>query len=1205
MEERAAITAVLWRRRRHGKLGAPRALRQSQPGVAAMWQFFGKLHPVIVHFPIALIIIAVGIEYLHFRRTREGRTAPSAGALLCLLLGAAAAWVAAAAGLVDAETTGYSGAAAEILQKHRNLGLATAAITTVAAALALAAVRVRGRARFITYRAGILLAAALVSLAGHEGGKLIYGESYLSDAWAAAAQSRPESRAVSNAPGVDFNYQILPILTKRCFACHSGEKPESDFSLVSREAALKGGKSHAAAIVPGRSAESRLFVMISGGAGVPLMPPRGNPLSASELNIIKKWIDAGAPWSSETVGGAEREHWHWAYRAPVKAALPDIRNINWPRNAIDYYILELLEKEGLAPSPEADRATLLRRLSLDLNGVPPTVEELDAFLTDPSGDAYEKAVDRLLASPRFGERFARPWLDLARYADTQGYEKDARRSMWPWRDWVIDAFNADMPFDKFTIEQIAGDLLPDATTSQRIATGFHRNTMINEEGGVDPEEFRVDAVMDRVNTTSSVWLGSTIACAQCHHHKFDPVSMKEYYQLFAFFNNTTPEVDHAGFESRANMGATLRVPGRDDRARFDILQKEQLRLEAELAAAAAPDAAMRAAEERAIAEDAKNWIPVGVLSAKSAGGAQLSAGQEGDGVILASGPEPATDTWTIEANCKIPKITQIRVELLTNAEHRAGRAAHGNIVLNEFTILTGAGGLARVPVAGALADHQQGERPDGTAEWEIAGAIDGSDDVDRGWAIGGSVNSSHAAVLGLERPLEPAPGARLVFRVAQNYGGHSISKMRISVRGGDGSEIAAPAPEELLQIIALAPEKRTPPDSARLTEFINKFNSASRAVRARLSAVRRELITIPTGDVYTLKELPAPRETHIFTRGSFLNPGERVLPDVPAVFPRLPEGAPRNRLGLARWLVDHKNPLTARVQVNRWWSLLFGRAIVETEEDFGTRGDEPTHPKLLDWLAVEFVQRGWSMKSLLRTIVTSATYRQSSNITENQRERDPYNKLYSRGPRFRMEAEMLRDSALAISGLLNYKIGGPSVFPPQPAGLWTMIYSNDQWVNSTGAERYRRGIYTFWRRTSPYPTFTTFDAPTRETACTRRPRTNTPLQALTTLNDPQFVEAAVELGRRMDVPGRELRNCIIYGFRACTARVPNDAELARLMELYDSEFEAFRAKPDAAQALLKSSPREFPGDADARARAAAFAIVGNVLLNLDETLVNR
>ncbi|MBI5396743.1 MAG: DUF1553 domain-containing protein [Verrucomicrobia bacterium] len=624
---------------------------------------------------------------------------------------------------------------------------------------------------------------------------------------------------------------------------------------------------------------------------------------------------------------------HWAYQKPVRPAIPP------GANAIDHFIQARLRKEGLTPSPEATRETLIRRVSLDLTGLPPTPAEVEAFLADNSPNAYERVVDRLLASPAYGERWARPWLDLARYADTQGYEKDNRRTMWPYRDWVINALNADMPFDRFTLEQFAGDLLPNATRDQKIATGFHRNTMTNTEGGTDNEEYRHVAVVDRVNTTMQVWQGQTFGCAQCHDHKYDPFTTKEYYRLYAFLNSTAD----ADTDDDAPV---LRMPTPEQAAALKAVRAEV-----------------------AAAEKAK------------------------------------------------------------------------------------------------------------------------------------------------------APAAEL---------------------------------------------KKLKAKEAALVKTISS--------------------------TLVMEELPKPRETHLFTRGNFLTPGEVVQAGVPAVLNPLPANAPTSRLTLARWLLDENNPLTARVAMNRAWEQFFGAGIVATSEDFGTRGERPSHPELLDWLATEFVARKWSMKAMHKLIVMSATYRQASRVTPQLLERDPYNRLLARGPRIRLDAEMLRDQALAVSGLLCRKIGGPSVMPPQPDGLWQIVYSGDTWKTSAGEEKYRRGLYTFWRRSVPYPLMTTFDAPTREFCVVRRNRSNTPLQALNLMNDPAFVECAQALARRMIVEGGSTPEArATLGVRLCLARQPKASEVERLVALYRDELERYRTDADAAKTV---------GGADAE--TAAWTVVANVLLNLDE-----
>ena len=775
---------------------------------------------------------------------------------------------------------------------------------------------------------------------------------------------------------VAFARDIRPLLEARCWKCHGDTKHESGLSLHRREAALAGGDS-GKEFEPGKSAESRLIRYVSGLDSDTVMPPdgEGERLSAEQVGLLRAWIDQGAKWPAEADAIASAASTHWAYKKPERPALPQVKNTTWPRNEIDFFVLARLEKEGLAPQSEVDRARLIRRVSLDLIGLPPTIEEVDAFLADKSPDAYEKVVDRLLDSPHYGERWARPWLDLARYADTNGYEKDSRRVMWPYRDWVINALNKNMSFDEFTLEQLAGDLLPNATLDQKVATGFHRNTMINAEGGVDPEEYRVAAVIDRVNTTATVWLGTTLGCCQCHSHKYDPFKQKEYYQFMAFFNNT------------ADIGPN---------------------------------------------EDPKLELPEAV----------------GKGL---------------------------------------GDKAQG-----------------------------AGDKDKTASERSLAGSFT--------------------------------------------------------------SRCAPEAKQE---------EKDDKSETSK--------DDSKKPKKAKKQAKKPEPPKLTT---LVMQELPKPRVQHLFVGGSFLNPGEVVSPGVPAVLNPFPASQTPNRLGLAKWLVDPANPLTARVAINRIWAQYFGSGIVLTIEDFGTKGERPTHPELLDWLATEFIRHHWDLKAMHRLIVTSATYRQSSRATPELLERDPQNRLLARGPRVRLEAELVRDQALAVSGLLAKKIGGPSVMPPQPDGIWSSPYSGDRWATAAGEDRYRRGLYTFWKRTAPYPSFMSFDAPSREFCVVRRPRTNTPLQALALLNDPVYIEAAQALARRIvESSSSDPQARLARGFRLCLARAPEPTESERLVALYSQELARFRADEKAAQSMAGPVSA-----ADDLAERAAWTVVANVLLNLDETL---
>lgn len=1189
-----------------------------------LWAFAGDLHPLVVHFPIALLIVGGMVEFLRFRR---GRANPGVAGLVCVAIGAATAVIATAMGWSSAQTAGYRGGTVEV---HRWLGVAVAVAGAAAAAVGLIAAACPCRRRLAVYRIVTLAAAVLVGVAGHFGASLVHGEGYLRSAWARFRAAPPSATLTAAGAAVDFERDILPILSRRCYSCHSGENPEAGLRLDTRDGALAGGESGSPAIVPGRHADSRLYQLVSGAEPSLIMPPKGAPLTADEQSAIAAWIDAGAPWLDR----ADGQHWHWAYRPPVRPNPPPVKNTWWPRNAIDHFILARLEAEGLSPSPEADKATLLRRVSLDLTGLPPTPEEIDAFLADESPDAYERVVDRLLASPHYGEHWARLWLDLARYADTHGYEKDARRVMWPYRDWVIDALNRDLPYDQFSIEQLAGDLLPDPTLPQLIATGFHRNTMTNEEGGVDPEEFRVEAVIDRVNTTAAVWLGTTLACAQCHDHKHDPFTQRDYYRLFAIFNNDEPDAAPL-LHGAVAAGAKVPVPARGEEARFKQIEAEIGALEATLATQTPElEAAMAEWETRVIAA-ASHWAPLTPASLASANGVTLT--HVGEGVIVASGENPPTDTYTIEAEVPLATISALRLDLLTDAsvnDGKVGRGGHGNIVVTGF----GVSGEALITLSQGLATHEQ-SGAGGT--WPIAAAIDS--DTKTGWAIGPRTRETHSAIFRLGEPI--AGPARLTIRVEQDYGGvHTIGRLRLSATGEPWDAVASTLASPTIEaILRTARPERTAEQQSALAAYYRSIAPALALARARLAELRKERASLIVAEALVLRQRRTPRETHIHIGGSFLNKGEPVSPGTPAVLPPLPPDQPANRLALARWLFDPAHPLTARVAVNRFWEQYFGRGLVETSDDFGTQGEPPTHPELLDYLATEFIRQRWSMKAIHRLIVTSAAYRQASNFpsqapngegaasaamikvsgghtpaaapsrvsaAEGSAFRDPVvvdpeNKLLWRFPRRRVEAEAIRDIALAASGLLSRRIGGPSVFPPQPEGIWTMIYSDDTWVESKGEDKYRRGLYTFWRRTAPYPTFVAFDAPSRETTCTRRPRTNTPLQALTTLNDPAFVEAAAALARRVIAEaGPAPADRLTLAFRLCTGRRPDAVELARLERLLADELAAYESDPEGAALLAGRYDAPIPANSSA-AEVAAYTVVANVLLNLDETLTKN
>jgi len=986
---------------------------------------------------------------------------------------------------------------------------------------------------------------------------------------------------------VDFARDVMPIFAASCHRCHGPEKHEGGLRLDRGADALRGGDS-GAAILPGRSAESILHQYVAGTFDN-LMPPdgEGDRLTVDQVALLGRWIDAGAPWPAEAdLQAKSKGETHWAYQKPVRPELPSVSKPDWCRNEIDRFILARLDAEGLAPAPEADKARLLRRVSLDLTGLPPTPSEVQAFLADNSPDAYAKVVDRLLASPAYGERWARPWLDLARYADTQGYEKDNRRSIWRYRDWVIDAFNRDLPFDEFTIEQLAGDLLPNATLEQRIATGLHRNTMTNTEGGTDNEEFRFEAVVDRVNTTMTIWQGTTFMCCQCHSHKYDPFTQRDYWQFYAFLNSTadTDLDDDAPY---------VEAPSPELAARIATLQGEIAVLESALATETPATTAAYETWEAAQRTARAAWRPL-ALTATAESGATFTA-QE-DQSLLVSGDAADKDNYTLTAPLAGGRISALRLEVIPDPSLPAtgpGRADNGNFVLHEFRAeLITTEGAAPQPLkfTSATADYEQDNKA-----FLAAHLIDG--DAATGWAIGEKQGQRHEVILALAEPFTPGPDAQLRIGLPQQNGDrHLLGRLRISAADlGDPSAVAALSSESHALLDAPAAE-RTPEEQSQLKELFRQVAPQFASIRDRLAELRRVLPKPPT--TLVLEELPEPRKTFIHVRGAYLTKGEEVQPAPPAILNPLPAGAPLNRLTLAQWLVSPENPLTARVTVNRIWQQYFGQGIVATSEDFGLQGDPPTHPELLDWLATEFIARGWSLKQLHRLIVTSATYRQDARASAELIERDPANRLLARGPRVRLEAEMLRDQALAISGLLSRKMHGPSVMPPQPDGVWQVVYSGDQWITSQGEDRYRRGIYTFWRRTSPYPSMITFDAPSREFCVDRRTRSNTPLQALTLLNDQVFIEAAQALAKRMlAAPDTTLDERLAHGVQLCLAREPSPAETAQLAALYQTELQHFQQDAPAAVAMCGGVV-----EGQDAAQLAAMTVVANVLLNLDETV---
>jgi hypothetical protein len=990
----------------------------------------------------------------------------------------------------------------------------------------------------------------------------------------------------------DYAREIRPIFEARCVRCHGPSLQQSRLRLDSRSAALEGGLS-GAVIVPGKSQESLLVQRLLGKLS-PRMPFEGAPLEPDQIERVRAWIDAGAPGPAE-VAAVKR---HWAYLKPEKVEPPRVKNEEWVRNPIDRFVAARLESEGLRPSPEADRRALIRRVSLDLVGLPPTPAEVQAFVADTRPDAYERLVDELLASPHYGERWAAPWLDLARYADTNGYEKDRRRTAWKYRDWVIQALNADMPFRQFTIEQLAGDMLAKPTPEQLIATGFHRNTLLNQEGGIDVEEQRFETLVDRVNTTAAVWLGSTLGCAQCHDHKFDPFSQKDYYRMLAFFDNGEYRVEGLGPRVMDKWIAEpeLELPTPEQAAKQTALDAEIGELRKRVEASSPGFQSALAAWEEERRAPAPAWTVLRPLRATAENGTTL--GIEADSSVLASGERPDHDAYTVAFGASLGELTGLRLEALAaGSQAPVGRASGGEFVLSGITLSLEHGGHSGiVPLVRAEADFLD-------PSWPAQDALDG--DPATGWSVSEQTDRPHAAVFALGAPLAIPKDSQLVVRIEQasRRKQQTLRRFRLSATSEQRPFGGLALPAALQAALESPRGARTEDQRRQLEEHYRAIAPSLDGDRRRLRVAKKERADLGILTAMILRERPGfdRPKTPLRIRGSFVSPGETVYAGVPAALHTMPEDAPVNRLGLARWLASDENPLAPRVVVNRAWEAFFGRGLVLTSEDFGSQGERPSHPELLDWLAVEFLREGTRMKALHRTIVTSATYRQASSVAKNLLERDPYNRLLARGPRQRLEAETLRDVALAASGRLSAKVGGPSVFPDQPEGIWDNPYSDDKWTTSEGEDRHRRSLYTFIRRTAPYPMLTTFDAPSREFCSVRRVRTNTPLQALATLNDPSFFAAARGLAARLErEAGARPEQRADQAFLLCTSRRPRPEERRRLLSFYGEQLERLRKDPAAVRAILGEG--KGAGSEDELASRAAWTLAANVVLNLDETL---
>jgi len=1050
--------------------------------------------------------------------------------------------------------------------------------------------------------------------------------------WLAAALS-------SSAATVDFDRDIQPILSENCYQCHGPDANarKAKLRLDRKEGALGKNEDGRAIVAPGKPADSELITRILSTDSDEVMPsPKSNKkLTAAQKELLTQWVEQGAHWAQ-----------HWSFVTPKRPALPEIADYEshladlqksdpsqaarlraqastwsqWPKNPIDHFVLSDLLSEGLTPSPEAAPEKLCRRLYLDLTGIPPTPLEVDAFLQSSIRNpqsAIEGLVDRLLASPRYGERMVWEWLDAARYADTNGYQGDPTRAMWYWRDWVIKAMNENIPFDQFTVEQVAGDLLPepDAAKNQDappapkpaswmqesrhdelIATGFHRNHMINGEGGRIPEESRVDYVQDRVETTGAVWLGLTLTCCRCHDHKFDPILQREYYQLSAYFNS----IDETG-GGGGLANPILSFPSPEEQKKIDGLKaketaaaKDYAALEKQLRDGQTEwEESMLAGGEK-IAEPVWHLLTPRELSSDH--GTQLTV--QPDGSILAGGASPEQDDYLFIADTTLGDLTGFKLEAIPDdafKNHGPGRAPDmGNFVLTEFE-LQGSGKPVDLGVVSA--DFSQ----DG---FDAKGAADGSQKT--GWAIMPEFGKPHTLILEARNKVGYSSSVQLSFRLSFRYGRqHTLGRFKLYATT-DNPALFRPVPDRVRELLQKSAESRDKAEKDELTKYYLDTNAqltAARDVRDKTKKTR-EAAQKQLPSTMVMRERPTPRDTFVLVKGAYDKYAEKVSFGTPAALPPMTADAPQNRLGLARWLVSPENPLTARVTVNRYWQTFFGLGIVKTTGDFGVQGDKPTHPELLDWLAREFIESGWDVKHIQRLIVTSATYRQQSNFPPGMEERDPENKLLARGPRFRLPSWMLRDQALAIAGLLADKVGGPPVKVYQPANVWEdATFGQIKYAQDHGEALYRRSLYIFWRRIVGPTLF--FDVANRQQCAVKVGRTNTPLHALITLNDITYVEAARALGQRMLKEGGATDSeRLAYGFRLCTSRQPDEKEAALLAKSLAHFREQYSADPEAARKLIATGESK-PDPNLSAPELAAHTSVGLLLLNLDETLTKE
>ena len=1118
-------------------------------------------------------------------------------------------------------------------------------------------------------------------------------------------------------PTVDFNQDIRPLLSSNCLICHGPDEDERAADLrFDTEEGSRVDLGGYAAIVPGDPDASELIERITTDDEDLRMPPegKGRQLSEAEVELLRQWIQQGAQYDQ-----------HWSYQVPHRPTLPVVQNVDWPNNAIDYFTLAKLESAGLSPASESDRFALARRLSLDLTGLPPTWSEAKEFADDHRPDAYEAYVDSLLAKHSFGERWARVWLDLARYADSAGYADDPPRTIWAFRDYVIRSLNENKPFDQFTLEQIAGDLLDDPTEDQLIATAFHRNTLTNNEGGTNNEEFRNVAVVDRVNTTMAVWMGTTMACAQCHTHKYDPITHEEYFRFFAFFNQTEdadlkderPVVEIWSDEqksTRARLQEKIASLRRELNRSTPEIEREQRKWLANLHDEPAWDTIMPTTTEsktRDLVVDDDGWIDVSghkpvrdqytltfPLNRESVTGIRLevSAKQE-DNFVLSQ----LLASWTPEqermenvkyarielpGNKRILQLAEVQVfhadrniahdalatqsstypggdaehaiDGKTNGEFESKSVAHTRpeanpwfelqwsdvqqvdrvVVWNRtdggknisqrldgFTLqlldanreviwsqednrtpdpklVLGLGGAKKIKFADAFADFSQ-------KSFTAADVLQEKVNPSKGWAIGGGLGKHHELRLTLLEPQELGSGVLTIkLNHASQFRNLLLDHFRISLSSDPTVTEWIRMTKDVRRLVRTSPDRWSDRESSKVAAYYREITPLLESARKDLNDAQKtfdSMKPMTTVPVMRRRDGEEPRPTHVQIRGNYQSLGQPVKEGTPKAFHPMDEKAPRDRLALANWLVDDQNPLTPRVIANRHWEQLFGIGIVETSEEFGSQGELPSHPKLLDWLAVELRESGWDIKHLLKLMVMSSTYRQSSVTTADAIAADPFNRMLSRGPRFRVSAEMVRDQALFISGLLSEKLYGPPVNPPQPElGLKAAFGGATDWETSKGDDKYRRGIYTTWRRSSPYPSMAQFDAPNREVCTVRRIRTNTPLQALVTLNDPVYIEAAQAFARRVIDAADSRPEQIRFAFRQALTRQPTSNEVERISRLYEEVYPRFAENDEAATEMATNPIGPLPDSEDA-AELATWTVICNAVLNLDELLMKR